>query len=236
MRCPENCRRLRRPNPRSASRSASVAHPSGPVGSGIGQVPHPPRWSHPARFRSTGTPLRFRSSFHEDSQAWPFTLTCKRDVRPPPAYSNQRDKAKEAFARRNPLPRFLRSAANAKRIWSALASRCSTPSRLTVKSPPVSTAESAIARNSSEGNHSPSRVTRMTVSVTFAIGEVFAMGFLFNVNLRIHAETTLFPRSGCLGEQTTAFVEARRIQHGAVECIGDRPQTFIAGWFRNGQG
>jgi hypothetical protein len=62
------------------------------------------------------------------------------------------------------------------------------------------------------------------------------MDFLFNVILRTHTETTLFPRSGCLGDQTTALVEVRRIQHSAVECIGDRFQTFIAGWFRNDLG
>jgi hypothetical protein len=60
--------------------------------------------------------------------------------------------------------------------------------------PSVSTAERAIARNSWGGSHSPARVTMMTVSVTVAIGELFAMGFLFNVILRIHTETTLFPQ------------------------------------------
>ena len=48
------------------------------------------------------------------------------------------------------------------------------------------------------------------------------MGFLFNVILRIHTETTLFPRSGCLGDQTTAVVEARLISTAlsSVSAIG----------------
>ena len=112
------------------------------------------------------------------------------------------------------------------------------PARLTVRSPSACRRPRVRRRETPPGGSQSPSASNMDDCFCYRCdrGPFLPWAFSSMLILRIHTETTLFPRSGCLGDQTTAFVEARLIQHSAVECIGDRFQTFIAGWFRNDLG